>query len=230
VRKTVLLLASTVLAGLLACGVTLVSLEGPEVLAQTQQKPSIIFVLTDDLDSGSIQYMPTVKEELIKKGTTFHNGILTTPSCCPSRASLLRGQYTHNHGIFRASTGARAFRERGLDNSTVATWLHSSGYKTALFGKYLNGYARYLKDTGHYAYVPPGWDGWYANANRDVWARCLNENGDRKCYTEHPDAVLADKAEEFVRANEGSPARCATDNTGVCAWVGSRGVGHRDVP
>jgi N-acetylglucosamine-6-sulfatase len=205
VRKTVLLLASTVLAGLLACGVTLVSLEGPEALAQTQ-KPNIIFVLTDDLDGGSIQYMPTVQQQLVEKGTTFNNGILTTPTCCPSRASLLRGQYTHNHEIFRESTGARAFKERGLDKSTVATWLHSSGYKTALVGKYLNGYSAYLKDTGDYRYIPPGWDRWYANADENVWARCLNENGNQRCYGGHPDDVLADKAEEFVRTNKDSSA------------------------
>jgi hypothetical protein len=48
-------------------------------LAQTQ-KPNIIFVLTDDLDGGSIQDMSTVQEELIKKGTTFENGITYPPS------------------------------------------------------------------------------------------------------------------------------------------------------
>jgi len=206
VRKTVLLLASTVLAGLLACGVTLVSLEEPEVLAQTQQKPNIIFVLADDLDGGSIQYMPTVRGELIRKGTTFENGILTTPTCCPSRASLLRGQYTNNHGIWREGTGAQAFRERGLDKSTVATWLDRAGYKTALVGKYLNGYAEYLKNTGNYGYIPPGWDRWHANASGDVWAECLNENGNQRCYGGHPDTVLADKVEGFVRANKDSPA------------------------
>jgi hypothetical protein len=51
VRRIVLLFASTALAVLLACGVTLVA---PGVLAQTQQKPNIIYILTDDLDTYTL--------------------------------------------------------------------------------------------------------------------------------------------------------------------------------
>jgi len=169
-------------------------------LAQAQERPNIIFVLTDDLDTGSIQYMPTVQKELIEKGTTFENGILTLSECCPSRATMLRGQYAHNHRIgMGAGSNARTFRRHGLEKSTVATWLEGEGYKTALVGKYLNGY--------EYRYVPPGWDRWYANVSSDVWSECLNENGKERCYGgKHPDAVLADKAERFVRDNKGNAA------------------------
>jgi N-acetylglucosamine-6-sulfatase len=169
-------------------------------LAQTQAQPNIIFILTDDLDTGSIQDMPTVQKELIEKGTTFENGILTVSECCPSRATMLRGQYTHNHRIgMGAPHNARTFRRHGLENSTVATWLDEEGYKTALVGKYLNGY--------EYSYVPSGWDGWYANVSSDVWSECLNENGKERCYGgKHPDVVLAEKAERFVRGNEDMPA------------------------
>jgi arylsulfatase A-like enzyme len=54
-----------------------------------------------------------------------------------------------NHGGERYG-GFRAFR----DTSTIATWLDDAGYRTALFGKYLNGYTA--------SYVPPGWDTWFA--------------------------------------------------------------------
>ena len=176
------------------------TMAGPEVSAQTQQKPNIIFILTDDQDTGSIQYMPTVQKELVEKGTTFENGILTVSECCPSRATMLRGQYAHNHRIgLGAGANARTFRRHGLEKSTVATWLNSVGYRTALIGKYLNGY--------RYRYVPHGWDRWYANVSSDVWAECLNENGKERCYGgKHPDAVLADKADGFVRDNKGNAA------------------------
>ena len=186
---------------LLACAGTLVVLEGPEASAQVSPKPNIIFVLTDDQDARSIQHMPAVQRELVGKGTTFENGILTLPVCCPSRATMLRGQYAHNHSIGDGTggeNGALAFRRRGLEKSTVATWLNKAGYRTALVGKYLNGYDR--------LYVPAGWDRWYANVSEDVWAECLNENGNKRCYGgKHPDAVLADKAEQFVRSSRGSP-------------------------
>jgi N-acetylglucosamine-6-sulfatase len=175
----------------------------PQVsVAQSQVQPNIIFILTDDQDAGSIQYMPRVQEQLVQQGTTFQNGILTLPICCPSRATMLRGQYAHNHSIGDGDgggeNGARAFRKRGLESSTVATWLHSAGYRTALVGKYLNGY--------DYRYVPTGWDRWYANVGTDVWSECLNENGKERCYGgKHPDSVLAEKAEEFIRSSKGSP-------------------------
>jgi N-acetylglucosamine-6-sulfatase len=197
-RKTVLLAASVTAALLLACAGVLVVSEEPEASAQTTLKPNIVFVLTDDQDARSIEQMPMVQKELVAKGTTFENGILPLPMCCPSRASMLRGQHTHNHGIISGTLGARAFRNRGLEGSTVATWLDDVGYKTALVGKYINGY--------EYRYVPPGWDGWYANMAKDAWADCLNEDGKEKCYGgKHPDAVLADKAEQFVRSSKGAP-------------------------
>lgn len=190
-RKTGKWLAAAVAVAvvLLAAGYAVEAREAP-------RQPNIVFVLTDDQDAGSLQHMPAVQTELVEKGTTFENGILTLPRCCPSRASMLRGQYPHNHGI-SGDAGASKFRRDGLDESTVATWLRESDYKTALIGKYLNGYDS--------LYVPPGWSKWYANIGRDVWARCFNDNGTEVCkQNRHPDAVLANEADEFVRSNEDS--------------------------
>jgi N-acetylglucosamine-6-sulfatase len=184
----------------LIIGVGLPPAQSERSLAQARERPNILFILTDDLDARSIRYMPNLQGKLVEKGTTFENGILTLPICCPSRATILRGQYAHNHRIGLGAPGnARTFRKHGLERSTVATWLNSVGYRTALVGKYLNGY--------RYRYVPRGWDRWYANVSSDVWAECLNENGKERCYGgKHPDAVLADKAETFIRSSKGSPA------------------------
>src|SRR5919107_3744740 len=75
-----------------------------------------------------------------------------TSSCCssPARATLLTGQYPHNHRVLSnvaPSGGWTAF----ADSSTLATWLTPS-YRTGLIGKYLNEY--------RIPYVPPGWDEW----------------------------------------------------------------------
>lgn len=182
------------IAVLLAYGTTLVGME-----AQGQTKPNIVFILTDDQDARTLRYMPRVQRELVEKGTTFKNGILSLPSCCPSRATMLRGQYSHNHKIGNgARPRAATFRKRGLEASTIATWLDGAGYRTGLVGKYLNEYS--------YRYVPKGWDQWYANVSSDVWAKCLNENGRERCYGgRHPDSVLADKAEEFIRSSKTEP-------------------------
>src|SRR5215218_2704176 len=102
--------------------------------------------------------MPSVQALLADEGVSFANSFAATPLCGPSRATLLRGQYAHNHGI-RTNRGAfDTFRRLGQEASTIGTWLHDAGYATALLGKYLNGYPGGA-DPRH---VPPGWDEWSA--------------------------------------------------------------------
>ena len=87
---------------------------------------------------------PTCKL-LAEEGLTFTNAFVTTPLCCPSRASILRGQYAHSHGVLSngGDNGAfPTFYRLGDEESTVATWLQDAGYRTALIGKYLNRYPK----------------------------------------------------------------------------------------
>lgn len=87
-------------------------------------------------------------------GTTFSRFVVTTPLCCPSRATFLTGRYSHGHGVLsnRAPTGGS---DRFDPASTVATWLDDAGYQTALVGKYLNEFGVNIAPV-----VPPGWDEW----------------------------------------------------------------------
>ena len=93
---------------------------------------------------------------------------MALPACCPSRASLLTGRYALSHGTLSVGGelgGARAFRERGADRATIAVWLQDAGYRTGLFGKYLNFYDEDSEGglgPGNGLYVPPGWDRWWA--------------------------------------------------------------------
>lgn len=60
--------------------------------------PNILFIFTDDQDSrlNSLDYMPNLQKYLVKEGTIYRNHYATIALCCPSRVSLLRGQYSHN--------------------------------------------------------------------------------------------------------------------------------------
>src|SRR5918912_752744 len=62
------------------------------------ERPNVILILTDDLDTASISHMPNLRSLLIERGTTFENAFVTDSLCCPSRATILRGQYAHNTG------------------------------------------------------------------------------------------------------------------------------------
>ena len=93
-----------------------------EASSQTQGRPNILLVLTDDQDVGSVSEMPNVQSQLVDRGTTYDRAFVTTPLCCPSRASILRGQYAHNHGLWDNKApegGFRGFQELGLEESTV---------------------------------------------------------------------------------------------------------------
>lgn len=134
----------------------------------TPPQPNIVFVLTDDLSSDLLPYMPNVRR-LAARGTSFSNYFVTDSLCCPSRASILTGRYPHDTGIFRntgADGGFLAFHARGLEQDTYATNLQGVGYRTALMGKYLNQYSpSRIRTALGGPYVPPGWTDWTVAGN-----------------------------------------------------------------
>ncbi len=177
---------------LAVAGLTLV---GDATARPAAQRPNIVFILTDDLDWSLVQYMPHV-EQLRAQGTTFTNYLVTDSLCCPSRASIFSGSYPHNTGIFTnggADGGFAVFHARGEESDTFATRLQSHGYRTALMGKYLNGYAPQRRVDGKGLYIPPGWSEWdvagngYPEFNYD-----LNENGKLVFHGSGPRAYLTD--------------------------------------
>ena len=126
-------------------------------------RPNIILIMTDDQPPQTVAYMPTVKNILMAEGVIFENAFNTTPLCCPSRASMLTGEYAHNHKVYTnrfPMGGAKKFD----DDSTVAVWLQEAGYRTGFFGKYLNAY-RTLRPSG---LVPPGWSDWSVFLGNDT--------------------------------------------------------------
>jgi N-acetylglucosamine-6-sulfatase len=138
----------------------------PPAGAQTPP-PNIVLILTDDQRWDTVAAMPTVRNELVGKGVNFSNGFVVNSLCCPSRASILTGQYSHSTGVY-TNTGNRglwAFRE----HETVAPVLQSAGYTTAYVGKYLNGYGG--------TRIPPGWSHWVAFSGVGYFQYGLNVNG-----------------------------------------------------
>jgi N-acetylglucosamine-6-sulfatase len=140
-----------------AVAVVLVAAFAPGRGAQPDRRPNIVLILTDDQSPDSFPHDPPVMPSLqamvqdpSDHWIRFSNAFLNTPLCCPSRATILTGQYSHHTGVQTNFDGAR------LDeSSTIATWLHVAGYHTGLIGKYVNGYP-----FGPDHYVPPGWDRW----------------------------------------------------------------------
>jgi N-acetylglucosamine-6-sulfatase len=186
--------------------------------------PNVVLILTDDLtvsdlNPSTLKHMPNIQSLLIDKGTTFDNMFVTNSLCCPSRATILRGQYTHNHQILSNEPplgGFQKFRFLGHENSTMATWVKEEGYRTAFFGKYLNGY----DDT----YIPPGWDEWYA-VTGNYLSHTFNENGhivdyDPESYYETD--VMRDKATDYITRTAGADPPFFTADRPFLMWIGTK--------
>jgi arylsulfatase A-like enzyme len=178
-------------------------------------RPNLVLILTDDQDLvlGSLGFMPQTRELVARQGITFANHFVPLSLCCPSRSTILTGLHVHNHEVvtnFPPDGGFERFDELGHEKATLATALHAAGYRTALIGKYLNGYPHGEEST----YVPPGWDEWVSPVKGSPYAEyryTLNENGTLVRHGSLPEDymtdVLAGKATAFVRraAAEGKP-------------------------
>jgi N-acetylglucosamine-6-sulfatase len=203
-RRVTLLLAvmaaAMAIVGLVLPGDGLLT-ENRRADAQTANRPNFVFVMTDDLDERSMEDLPGIREVMGSNGTTFDNAYVTFPLCCPSRATILRGQYAHNHNILHnvpPAGGEQKFRDSGLDRSTIATWLKGAGYRTSYIGKYLNGY------DGGETYIPPGWDEWFV-LNRAPHEPYVNDNGQSITIAGNQTDVLAEEASDFIRRSSANP-------------------------
>jgi arylsulfatase A-like enzyme len=167
-------------------------------------RPNIVFILTDDLSMNLLRYMPHVLA-MQRAGLTFRDYFVSDSLCCPSRASIFTGDFPHDTGVFSnfgPGGGFRAFYERGDEQRTFPLALQRAGYRTALMGKFLNGY---LERSGHghlsdgevtdvpARYVPPGFTAWdVAGWGYSEFNYVLNENGVLHQYGHQPSDYLTD--------------------------------------
>ncbi len=155
------------LTALLSIGLSFQVSSGADLeLAQIAgAKPlNVVFILSDDhrYDVMSFLGHPWVEtpamDAMAKEGVYFENAVVTTSLCSPSRASILTGQYMHNHGV--------------VDNNVPTPpgtvffpqYLQKAGYQTAFFGKWhmggirdspRPGFDRWVSFRGQGHYYPP---------------------------------------------------------------------------
>jgi N-acetylglucosamine-6-sulfatase len=150
------------------------------VSAEKDGRPNILVVMTDDQAAADVAQMPNVRKLLAKQGTTFANAVDSFPLCCPSRATFITGQYAHNHGVFGNfyPYGWYGMKHRA---NILPAWLQKVGYRTALIGKWLNGYGA-LDAHGE---VPTGFDIWRGLLDvsaYDYFNFVMNRNGKLKTW------------------------------------------------
>src|SRR5689334_2957854 len=157
-----------VAVGLVAAMAAVLAERAAPAVAPVATKPNIVFILTDDLswDLVNPRFTPHIVD-LQRRGTTFDRYFVSNSLCCPSRATILTGDFPHDTKVLSNTPplgGYARFRERRLAQRTFAVALQRQGYATSLLGKYLNGYGDAFM-SGVTAPVPPGWSDWHV-ANR----------------------------------------------------------------
>ena len=195
---------------------------------------NVVVVMVDDLGRDAYDaliqggWLPNLRSDVIDQGVSFQNKFVTNSQCCPSRATFLTGQYSHNNGVF-SNVGPQAVKSGidwpgwmatadapGKEGSTIATWLQDAGYHTGFAGKYLNGYGHSAPEgvADPQTYIPPGWAEWNGlldPTTYKVYDYQMNQNGVVTSYgtaeSDYQTDVLSGRAVDFINraADSDSP-------------------------
>ena len=147
-------------------------------------RPNFLIIVTDDQRYDTMEYMPNTQELIFDQGVTFSKGYITTPFCCPSRASILTGMYAHNHGV--------QVNEDPLEFRTMVEDIHHNGYYTGLVGKYLNSWKGDMRPEYDF------WVSFWGGTMKNYYDPDLNVNGTWSKYTGYSTYLFRDYGVQFI--------------------------------
>jgi N-acetylglucosamine-6-sulfatase len=213
-----------------AGALALASLTAAPAVAAPSQPPNVVLIVTDDqtLSSYRPEVMPDTARLLEGTGTRFTNAFVTTPLCCPSRATLLTGQYAHNHRVMRNEYGQLAEKA-----NTLPVWLQEAGYRTIHVGRYLNFYEPVTEPHE----VAPGWDEWKSiTGGSDYFDYELEVGGGSVSYgredSDYVTRVINERAAQMVEryGRERDPFFLQIDHIAPHQASGTRSLGCKSSP
>ena len=165
-----------------------------------QQKPNIIFIMSDDhttqaitaYDSIYADYFTTPNiDRLANEGMRFDNVYCANAICGPSRAIIVTGKYSHKNGYYKNESGGQF----NPNQWTFPEELHKNGYTTAMVGKWHLGSTPRGFDFFMY-HNNPGQQGFY-------WNPVYNYNGHQDTIKGYCTNITTDTALAWLaRAKE----------------------------
>ena len=165
----------------------------------TDQRPNILFFLTDDHAApaiscygGGLNRTPNI-DRIAEEGVRFERALVTNSLCAPSRATILTGTYSHVNGVTTLDTPIDA------SQPTFASVLHEVGYATAFFGKWHMGHGG--------IHDPQGFDYWEAFDDQGTYIDPLLRTANGDVQTEgYATDLLTDRALAWLdEQEEGKP-------------------------
>lgn len=186
-----------------ASSVLSIDFSNPRDRTATVGRPNIVLITMDDMRADELRYMSNVLA-LAEHGFKFRRAYSTLPQCCPARASLLTGQYAHNHGVmsnhYKLGGGYEQFVHVVDPDDTLGVKLQRAGYRTSYIGKYLNRYGKFGA-----AKTPEGWDNWRGIVGRSVMSydqQVFSMNGERVVSSTSNTITVTDLAIQDMRVGK----------------------------
>ena len=184
----------------LAVAVVAVSAAAAVAAPAAPAAPSFVFIFTDDQDAllGGMDDMPFTLSLLRDGGTSFANGLVTTPICCPSRTALLSGMYGHNLEEQQIHDWCGDLTGHPIENATWITRLWENGYRTQMSGKYHNA-------PPQAPHVPLGWTDFFSLNNEcQYYNNSFNSNGKTVVHGDAPSdymtSLIGNRSLTFVQS------------------------------
>jgi arylsulfatase A-like enzyme len=157
--------------------------------------PNILLIVTDDQRAEeTLRVMPETRRLFAGDGVRFTDAVATTPNCCPSRASIMTGQYMHNHGVLHNQNNQAELEQLDTE-SLFASRLQTAGYHTAYVGKFLNGWPL---DT-----PPPDYDD-FAMTPGGIYGTAWNINGERSTVSKYSTDFMKSQTRKMIARTEAS--------------------------
>ena len=189
------------LRGIASCAVAMLiagSLEGastPVLAGGSDERPNVLIIMTDD-QRNMLKGMKQTRKIFKDRGRTFVNSYAATPNCCPSRASVFSGRYSHNHGVENNQL------VQDFDHgATLQRYLQDEGYRTGIFGKFLNGWDAREN--------PPYFDRWAIHKFHSAvyYGGRYSVDGVMKNIGRYGTDFVSDKAVNFIEDSESSDSK-----------------------
>jgi arylsulfatase A-like enzyme len=188
--------------------------------AVVNEKPNVVLIYIDDLGYGDLGAygstdIPTPNiDRLAKEGVRCTASYITNPPCCPSRCSLMMGQYTQRFGKYGMSRGLPIPQDR----PTLAEFLRDHGYVTGQIGKWdigtkrqgplASGFMEVAKNPPRKQYTEEEIAGASKELRRQLADKkgkskyfCVNENGETVWLTD----CNGDSMVEFIDRHKTGP-------------------------
>jgi arylsulfatase A-like enzyme len=186
------------------------------VHAQSQDRPNVVLIITDDVGYGDIgsygaSDIKTPNIDSLAKNGTRLTDFYAAPNCSPTRAALISGRYQQRYRIenpLGASNGPAGELGLPATGRSLPQLLKNNGYRTGLVGKWHLGYKKEFSPGAHgfdyFFGLKSGLIDYYQHTDgagqHDLW-----ENDRPAHVTGYSTDLFTERSVKFIEQNAGQP-------------------------